>query len=407
MILNITFQEIEKRLDIEFKEIHELENRKRDQTKIVTPTEETQVLEADTNKLLSKVIVDPIPSEYVVPQGTLEITDTEVKDVTNYKNAIVIVENLEPQNILEGVSILGVVGSFNDALAQYVMGNLTEYESNVITQVVNYAFNQSGLTKVKLQNATRIGSYAFEKCIELVSVDIPNATYLGFYAFANCEKLTSINATNVTEIGQYAFNRCLALESIDLPKITTISVYAFAQCSNLKSVNFPNAIEVQSNAFRNSSALISINLPKCTKLSANAFEYSYITDFNLPNVETAGSRAFAYAQITTLSLPKLKTVEGNFVYMSTKLNTLYFASVEKINNAGFSYCYANNIYLGYEGVITLSNTNAFNNLFGGGTTSNKLTIHVRAEYADQYATATNWVSVIESGKVTIVGDYVE
>lgn len=63
------------------------------QTKTVTPTEQTQNVTADTAQgytALKKVVVNPIPSEYVVPSGNLPITQNGNNiDVTNYASVSV------------------------------------------------------------------------------------------------------------------------------------------------------------------------------------------------------------------------------------------------------------------------------------------------------------------------------
>ena len=63
------------------------------QTKTVTPTEQTQNVTADTAQgytALKKVVVNPIPSQYVVPSGNLPITQNGNNiDVTNYASVSV------------------------------------------------------------------------------------------------------------------------------------------------------------------------------------------------------------------------------------------------------------------------------------------------------------------------------
>jgi hypothetical protein len=69
--------------------------------KSVTPTESAQeIVPSDGNCGISKVNVGAIPSDYVIPSGTLQITANGAKDVTNYKNVNVNVEpNLEQKTV--------------------------------------------------------------------------------------------------------------------------------------------------------------------------------------------------------------------------------------------------------------------------------------------------------------------
>lgn len=67
------------------------------QEKTVTPSKTSQVITPDTSyDGLSKVTVNPIPTDYIIPSGTLEVTENGTKDVTNYKSVNVNVPTPEP-----------------------------------------------------------------------------------------------------------------------------------------------------------------------------------------------------------------------------------------------------------------------------------------------------------------------
>lgn len=48
----------------------------------------------------------------ITPTGNINITNTNVTDVTNYATAQVVNENLKAENIKKNINILGVIGSF-------------------------------------------------------------------------------------------------------------------------------------------------------------------------------------------------------------------------------------------------------------------------------------------------------
>ena len=68
------------------------------QTKTITPTKNTQVATPDVGyDGLSKVTVNPIPSNYIVPSGTKTITTNGTHDVTAYANAEVSISSDAPE----------------------------------------------------------------------------------------------------------------------------------------------------------------------------------------------------------------------------------------------------------------------------------------------------------------------
>lgn len=65
----------------------------------VTPTRETQIVEAEDGKVLGRVTVNPIPNDYLIPDKTLNITaNGTYPDIREYREAIVNV----PSEIPEG-----------------------------------------------------------------------------------------------------------------------------------------------------------------------------------------------------------------------------------------------------------------------------------------------------------------
>ena len=90
-----------------------------------------------------------------------------------------------------------------------------------------------------------IGSKAFERMENLVSVSIPNSvTSIGDSAFASCTSLTSITIPdNVTSIECLTFYNCFSLTSIIIPdSVTSIEEQAFYWCTSLTTVTIGNGV---------------------------------------------------------------------------------------------------------------------------------------------------------------------
>lgn len=65
---------------------------KPEQSKTATPTKLTQEIVPDSGKVLSKVTIEPIPSQYIIPSGILNISTNGTHDVTSKATVNVNVE---------------------------------------------------------------------------------------------------------------------------------------------------------------------------------------------------------------------------------------------------------------------------------------------------------------------------
>lgn len=127
-------------------------------------------------------------------------------------------------------------GSEDDTLMlnALIENNLTEIESDA-TRISAYAFYKKSVLKTaKFPNATEVGSYAFQDCTSLTSIDIPNAQ-VRHSAFEGCYKLINVNFPKATYINQ-AFVSCNSLETAIFPSAKGISWEAFKYCYSLIKV---------------------------------------------------------------------------------------------------------------------------------------------------------------------------
>ena len=131
------------------------------------------------------------------------------------------------------------------------------------------ADNYSEFGKLYIKNVviesgvTSIGSWAFARCDDLVSIEIPDTvTSIGDSAFSGCESLTAVTIpASVTTIGKAAFFNCKSLESVAIPAgITSISELSFCGCKNLTSISIKKSVTyVDKKAFDSCVSLESVD----------------------------------------------------------------------------------------------------------------------------------------------------
>lgn len=127
------------------------------------------------------------------------------------------------------------------------LSKVTFEKGSQLTSIGSYAFQYCGsLTSIEIPaSVTSIGFYAFYDCTSLTSIEIPaSVTSIGDGAFYNCDSLTSVTFaenSQLTSIGYRAFRYCRSLASIEIPaSVTSIGREAFSQCFNLKKATFKN-----------------------------------------------------------------------------------------------------------------------------------------------------------------------
>lgn len=132
------------------------------------------------------------------------------------------------------------------------------------------AIVERSITEVS-SGATRVGTYAFRGCSQLVNANFPNATSVDSNAFQNCSRLVSARFPKVTIIDASAFNSCGELKTLDFPNATSVGKYAFNYCQQLTNVVFPSVTTILSNAFQDCYKLASADFPKATSIGGSAF----------------------------------------------------------------------------------------------------------------------------------------
>ena len=151
-------------------------------------------------------------------------------------------------------------------------GNAVYDSRNNCNAIINTNYNEiiSGCKNTVIPNGvTRIGSYAFYDCIDLVSIEIPSSvTTIGNEAFWNCSSLKSITIpSGVAEIKASAFCECSSLESVVMSfGVTSIGNSVFAGCTSLVDIEIPNSVTtLGQNVFGACTSLESIVIPESVR----------------------------------------------------------------------------------------------------------------------------------------------
>lgn len=210
---------------------------------------------ASQPKLQEKDVEPSIVYQPVVPDDGYDgLSKVNVSAVTS-----AIDKNIQPQNIKNGITILGVVGSMQTTSGSPKFGELV----NGSIQTV-----ESG----DLSEINEIRSKAFIDCKNLTSADIPsNITTIGASAFEGCTSLQTLNlADGVQTIGASAFKGINA-SVIDIPStLSVVETEAFANNTALTSITIPsNITNIKDNAFGGCTNLTEITTESLTPPSVS------------------------------------------------------------------------------------------------------------------------------------------
>ena len=306
--------------------------RKPNQEKEVTPTKQEQNIFADTGYELEKVIVKPIPSEYIVPIGSVDIVENGIYNVKDKVTANVNIP--EKQLGTKTITTNGIYKATDDNLDGY-----SEVEVETSGVDINDYFetnypggNYTGFIKKVPNNILIKGtscSYMFQSfnmLSEIPQLDTSSVTNM-YYMFGNCRSLTTIpqldtsKVTNMNGMFYYCsslitipqldtskvtnmnsmFDNCRSLTTI--PQLDTSSVtnmnYMFRYCSSLTTIPQLDTSKVtnMNNIFDNCSSLTTI--PELDASSVTNITYMFTANSKLTNM--GGLKNLGMAYLTTQS----------------------------------------------------------------------------------------------------------
>ena len=316
------------------------------QEKEATPTKEMQQIIADQQyDGLSKVVVNAIPDEYIIPSGEININSNGTYDVTDKASANVNI----PEKVLGTKTITsnGIYKATDDNLDGYSEVEVStsgvdiwdyyinQPEGNMQSQYTKYIKKVPQIDTSNLIYATDMFA-GLSNLQEVPLVDIGKCTTTSSM-FYNCSKITTIpflNTSNVTNMSSM-FQGCISLTTIpllDTSKVTNVN-NMFDGCVNLTTIPQLNTqnITSMSNMFYGCRSLTSIpqlNTQKMVDMSYMFYNCQNLTTMpllNTQNVTKLYSTFYGCKKIT--DIPELNAQKIYNLYNS-------FYNCNKLKNFG-------------------------------------------------------------------------
>ena len=247
----------------------------------VTPSHEQQKFIHEDRYGYDKVVVNPIPDKYIIPSGSLDITENGNYNVKEKEFAKV---NVPTKTLgTKTITTNGTYLATDDGIDGYSEVNVETSGVNIwdyfkeectynkiskcitkippitllnITSLENMFYGCLSLTSLDLSNfdTSNVTNMAqmFYDCSSLTSLDLSNfntSKVTRMYSlFENCRSLTNLNlsnfdTSNVTTMSKM-FWYCRKLTSLDLSNFDTSKVenmsYMFSECNKLTSLDLSN-----------------------------------------------------------------------------------------------------------------------------------------------------------------------
>ena len=248
------------------------------QEKEATPTKEMQQIIADQQyDGLSKVVVNAIPDEYIIPNGDINIIENGTYDVTDKINAIVNI----PEKKLGSKTITknGTYKASDDDLDGY-----SEVEVETSGVDINDYYLTSGsyndirkyiktIPLLDTSNVTDMHSmfYGCKNLISIPQLDTSNVTNMN-QMFLDCTSLTTIPQLDTSKVTYMynMFNGCKSLTTI--PQLDTSNVIGvdsmLSRCTSLTTLGgFQNLGMAYSTTASANYGNYRLDLSVCTKLT--------------------------------------------------------------------------------------------------------------------------------------------
>ena len=311
----------------------------------------------------------------VKPSGTLEISENGVYNVYSYSSASV---DVHPSASLSETYIsngnYNITGEFNGGVIT-VDVPAPQFVTETLNVSANGTYNPGegidGYSQVVVDVPQSVTGFTekdlTEKSYEIINLD-NSASFVASNVFNNNNTIQTINLPYATRVGNSAFYSCTSLSQVSLPMCSYIGYQTFCLCESLSQISLPVCSYIDYQAFMSCYSLSQISLPKCSYIETWAFYMCFsLNQVSLPVCSFISDRGFAScSSLTQISLPVCSLIGYNVFDGCSSLSI---------------------ITIGYSGVCSLNNIEAFNNT---QITSSTGSIYVPTSLVDSYKSAENW-----------------
>lgn len=323
--------------------------------------------------------------------------------LTEYNSNIVKVREYAFYGIYDLISVsLPHVNSIGE-YAFMRCGNLRDLSipaENTITSIPNNSFDYAGNSygrdvpgtyMLTFPSATSIGARAFANSA-IKSFTAPNIRTITYsWAFGE-SKLENVRMDELTEIESDSTFYNTKLTEVELPNLQYINVTSgddstFKNCRNLTRVSLPELIDITGGStFAGCYNLTEVNLPKVTNaLPKYTFQDSMV----------AGS---------TLNFPELLYINSAYgTFLNCKAANYIFGKLKSIGSSAFYNCEITDLTIFSREMVTAADSTIFGNtVFKDSSSTEPCYLRVRYNLIDAYKNDPNWKAAITNPNIQYV-----
>ena len=301
--------------------------------------------------------------------------------------------NIQPGNIREGVSILGVAGTLSGGSGVFVVPDGTKFSTSTFTELPSNidtsnvtdmnsmfsgCYNLTAIPQMNTSNVTDMNSM-FNGCQQLTAIpqmSTSNVTDMRsmFYYCMELTEIPLLDTSNVLYMNDI-FNTCLKLTSIpqlDTSNVTDMS-HMFDNCQILTNISqlLTSNVTNMSCMFNNCQHLTEIPLLDTSNVTDMSYMFSscqnltgipLLNTSNVTNMDGMFQDCFNLTTISSIDTSNVRSMDSMF-YSCVKLTTVPSLNTSNVTNMNYLFNSCNNLTT-VEGIDFSGFTSSPSYMFG-------------------------------------------